>query len=83
MGNVIPQDDDGAAVAAAETLTFSGPATADGTLSVYIGGQKVSIAVASGDSADDMAAAMNAAINDEEDLLVTSTVLTNVVTAAA
>ena len=80
---VIAQDDDGSAVAAAETLTFSGPATADGTLSVYIGGTKVSIAVSSGDTADEMAAALDVAINAIQDLLVTSTVATNVVTATA
>src|ERR1041385_4607321 len=37
---VIPQDDNGAGVAATATLAFTGPATAAGTIELYIGGRK-------------------------------------------
>jgi len=79
---VIPQADNGAGVIASGTLTVTGPATAAGTLSLYIAGQLVEIAVASGDVQNDIATAINAAINLVLDLPVTSTVATNVVTVS-
>lgn len=75
--------DNGAGVAASGTLTVSGPATGSGTLAVYIAGVRVEVAVADGDSADDIAAALNAAINADLDLPVTSTVNLAVVTWTA
>jgi len=72
--------DNGAGVAASGTLTVSGPATAAGTLAVYIVGERVEVAVANGDSANTIAAALNTAINANLDLPVTSTVLNAVVT---
>ena len=42
-------DDNAAGVAATGTITVTGPATAAGTISLYVGGQLVSVAVASGD----------------------------------
>lgn len=74
--------DNGSGVAATGTLTVTGPATAAGTLSLYLGGTLVSVAVASGDAQNTIAAAINAAINANTDLPVTSTVATNVVTVA-
>lgn len=74
--------DAGAGVAATGTITVTGPATAAGTINLYIGGQRVQVAVANGDSANTIAAAINTAINAATDLPVTSTVATNVVTLA-
>lgn len=48
-------DDNSAGVFASGTLTFTGPATAAGTLSLYAGGNLVSVGVASGDSANTIA----------------------------
>jgi len=79
----IPVADNGAGVAATGTLTTTGTATAAGTLSVYVGGQLVQVAVASGDVQDTIAASINAAINAATDLPVTSGVSTNVVTLTA
>jgi phage tail sheath gpL-like len=79
----IPVADNGSGVAATGTFTVTGPATAAGTLSIYIGGQLVQVAVASGDAQNDIAAAINAAINAATDLPVTSGVSTNVVTVTA
>lgn len=75
--------DGGAAVAATGTLTVTGPATAAGTLSIYIGGQLVSVGVASGDANTAIATAISAAINAAADLPVTSSVSTGVVTVTA
>lgn len=72
--------DAGAGVQATGTITVTGPATAAGTISLYIGGQLVSVAVANADTANTIAASINTAINAAADLPVTSTVATNVVT---
>jgi len=42
--------DDGAGVAASGTVTFTGNATAAGTANLYVGGERVSVAVAVGDT---------------------------------
>lgn len=77
---VIPQAEPGAGTAASGTLTVTGPATAAGTLALYIAGQLVTVAVASGDIATVIATNINAAINAALDLPVTSTVNAAVVT---
>lgn len=74
--------DNGAGVAASGTLTVTGPATAAGTISLYFGGTLVEVAVASGDSANTIAASINTAINAALDLPVTSTVSSAVVTVS-
>ena len=73
-------DDDGAAVKNARTITVTGPATADGTLVLYPGGERITVAVTSGDVQNDIAAAINTAINAALDLPATSGVAANVVT---
>lgn len=75
--------DNGAGVAATKTLTVTGPATAAGTISIYIGEDVVQVGVASGDAQNTIAAAINAAIAANGDLSVTSGVATNVVTLTA
>lgn len=76
----LPVADAGGGVASTGTITVTGPATAAGTISLYIAGQLVSVAVASGDTATAIAANINAAINAATDLPVTSSVAAGVVT---
>jgi phage tail sheath gpL-like len=61
-------EDAGAGVVATKTLTFTGPASADGTLSLYVDGDSVPVAVADEDTAAEVAAAVVAALNAEADL---------------
>ncbi len=73
-------DDDGASVAATSTLTLTGPATAAGTLSVMVAGRRYRIAVASGDSETDVAAALVAEITLDDDRQVDAGNIAGVVT---
>lgn len=59
---VLPVADDGGAVAATGSLTFTGPTTRVGTLSLYIGGRLVAVPIASGQTANQIATAVAAAI---------------------
>lgn len=72
--------DAGGGTNATGTITVTGPATAAGTICLYIAGQKVTVGVASGDTANSIAANINTAINAATDLPVTGSVATNVVT---
>jgi phage tail sheath gpL-like len=72
--------DDGAGVAASGTITVTGPATRAGTIPLYLGGERVPVGVALGDSATIIAAAIAAAINANPDLPVTATAAAAVVT---
>ena len=72
--------DAGGGANATGTVTVTGPATAAGTINLYIAGQRVQVGVAAADSANTIAAAINTAINAATGLPVTSTVATNVVT---
>ena len=65
------------------TITITGPATSSGALRFYIGGDAVTIAVASGATQNDIATAIAAAINVNLDLPVTAAAATNVVTLTA
>ncbi len=71
---VIPQVEDVAGVKATGKLSFTGPATADGTISLLIAGRKVTVGVSSGDIATAIATAVIAAINAVVDLPVTALV---------
>lgn len=72
--------DNGAGVAATGTLAFTGPATAAGTLSLYLGGNLISVAVANGDSATTIGTNVAAAINAAADLPVTASAASGTVT---
>jgi phage tail sheath gpL-like len=72
--------DNGAGVAATGTITITGPATAAGTISLYLGGVLVSCAVANADVQNTIATNLAAAINANTDLPVTAAAATNVVT---
>lgn len=56
--------DDDSGVAATGSLTFAGVATAAQSMPFYVGGVRVRIGVRIGDAADDIAAALVAAINE-------------------
>lgn len=80
----MPLADNGSGVLATSTITVTGPSTAAGTIYLYIGGRLVTVAVASGDAQNTIAAAINAAVTaDVNNLPVTSGVSTNVVTLTA
>jgi phage tail sheath gpL-like len=70
----IAQADAGAGVAATASVTITGPASAAGTLTLYIGGLRVRVAVAANDTANTMASALAAAIAADPRLPVTALV---------
>lgn len=76
-------EDDGAGVAAEGTITISGTVTAAGTLSVYIAGQLVDVAVAAAQSVSDTATALAAAITALTSLPVTAAAEAGEVTLTA
>lgn len=80
---VLAMDDAVGSVAAFCTVTVTGPATGGGVLTLLVGDQRTDIAIASGDTATAIAAALNAQIANQPDLPVTATVLAGVVTLAA
>lgn len=65
------------------TLTVTGTATASGTLSIYVGGVLVEVAVNSGDLQDDVAAAIEDAVNAAFACTMVATSATNVATLTA
>jgi phage tail sheath gpL-like len=67
-------DDNGAGTAAAGTITVAGDATADGTIALYFGGERVTVAVLSGDEDSEIATAIAAALPSSSDLPVTGAV---------
>ncbi|MEW6778335.1 MAG: phage tail sheath subtilisin-like domain-containing protein, partial [Bdellovibrionota bacterium] len=79
----LPLADNGAGVQATGTFALSGTATAAGTWRPMIAGRRLSVAVASGATAATVASALNAAINADTDLPVTSGVVTATVTVTA
>lgn len=76
-------DDDAGGVKATQTLTVTGPATAAGTIYLYVGGTRLTVAVAASDTANDIAAAIDAACDANLDLPMVATSATNVVTLTA
>jgi phage tail sheath gpL-like len=65
-------NDNGAGVAATGSLTFGGPATAAGTLNIYVGGVRVQAPVTAGMTDAQLATAAAAAINANSQLQVTA-----------
>jgi len=72
--------DDAGGVAATGTIVVTGPATAAGTIALYLGGERVTVAVASGDASTAIATAIAAAINANLDLPATAAAVTSTVT---
>ncbi len=79
----LPLDDAVAATAATWTVTLGGAATAAGTLSLYIGGRRVRVAVAVGDDGAAVATKLEAAIAAETSLAVTAARVDAVLTLTA
>ena len=79
----LPMTDDGAAVAATGTVTLGGAPTAAGTLTLYIAGQRLRVAVASGAALADIASAVAAAVTADTSLPVTASAAAEVVTLTA
>lgn len=72
--------DDPAGVAATGTIEVLTAATADGTLALYLGGERITVGVSAGDAVADIATAIAAAINANLDLPVTAAAALGVVT---
>ena len=80
---VLAMDDAGASVAAANTITVTGPATSSGVLTALVGDVPVQIAIASADAANVIAAALKAQFDAQPDLPVSAGVVGAVVTLTA
>lgn len=72
-----------AGTAASATITITGTATAAGSILVDVLGERIEVAVASGDAQDTIAANVELAIDKMTDWPVTASVATNVVTVTA
>jgi phage tail sheath gpL-like len=72
--------DNGAGVAATGTIVFTAAATGSGTIAFYLGGERVTVGVASGAATTTMATDTGAAINANLDLPVTASVSGSTVT---
>lgn len=80
---ILPVSDNGAGVAATGSIAITGPATAAGTIMLYLGGVPVPVGVNNGDTATAIATAMAAAINSASvQMPITATPSTSTVTLA-
>lgn len=70
----LPIADPGGGAAAIGTLVFTGPSTAAGTLSLYVGGALVQVGIASGQTAAQIATAVAAAIQANPNLPLSAAV---------
>jgi phage tail sheath gpL-like len=80
---LLPLADNPAGAAATGKITVAGTATANGTLNVYIAGQRVQCAVSTNDTATAIASNLNTAIVADTDLPVTGALAGNVITLTA
>lgn len=81
---MLPYSDNAAGVQATGTLAVTGVADAAGAMALYVGGELVSVPVLSGQTAQDVATAMAAAVNASVlGLPVTATAAADVVTLTA
>ncbi len=78
-----PLADASGAAAATGTMTLAGPATAAGTLPLYVAGQQVFVGVSAGDSATTIGTNTAAATNAKPGLPCTATAASGVVTWTA
>lgn len=76
-------DDNVSGVAATGTIAIVGTASADGTLSLYIAGKRLAIAVSNGDTPTDIGDAIDTAVAADSSLPVTSSNSTGTVTFTA
>lgn len=80
---VIAVDDAAAAQPAKGTVTFTGPATADGAFGLFVGKARVDIAISTDDTADVIAARLVTQIGQTTALPVTAAAAAGVVTLTA
>lgn len=80
---ILPLADNVAGTQAEGEIAVTGPATGAGTLNLYIAGQRVQVAVASGDSATEIGDAIEAAVNANTSLPVTADNAAGTVTLTA
>ncbi|ORJ23958.1 phage tail sheath subtilisin-like domain-containing protein (plasmid) [Rouxiella badensis] len=80
---ILPLADDSAAIAATGKITITSVATAAGTLSLYVAGTRVQIAIATTDTLTTIATALAAAINATTSLPVTAAASAAVITVTA
>ncbi len=71
---VLPLNDDPGAVAATGSISFTGPTTAAGTLSLYVGGRLIAVPLQSGQTAAQVATTVAAAINAANGIAATAAV---------
>ena len=76
-------DDMGGGTAATGQVAFTGPATAAGTVNLYIGGYRVSVGVPSGTTAGGIASGLATAITADTSLPVTATAASGTLTLTA
>ena len=84
--DAIPLDDNGTGVPAAGNVTFTGTATASGSLTITIGSAEnyaLTVAITSGDTADDVGTSLVAAITANTNIPVTASNASGVVTITA
>lgn len=84
--DAIPLDDDGGATQATADVTFTGTATADGTIFVTVGSyeqNRYEVTVSSGDAATDVGDALVTAIGNDNNAFVTAANATGTVTLTA
>lgn len=74
--------DNGGGVAATGTIVVGGPATASGTIVLYLGAERVTVGVNNGDASTAIATNIGAAINANADLPATASVASSTVTIA-
>lgn len=79
----VPLADAGTGVAAVGSIQVTHAPSAAGTIALFIGGQKVAVAVAADDTVNEVSAAIEAAIDAALDLPVTASVSTDTVTLTA
>lgn len=77
-------DDSGTGVAATGSWALSGTASSSGTLTVWIGNERIAIAIASADTAAEIAAALEDAVAEKEHILpVVASVVSGTLTLTA
>lgn len=70
----IASDDPDGSNAATGSIEFTGPATSSGTLALYVGGERIQVGVAAGDTSAEIATATTAALASASNLALSAAV---------
>ena len=73
----------GGGATAEATVTFTGPATAEGAISLFVDGQRIVVSIASGATATEIGVAVEAALDADSQLSCLASAAAGVVTLAA